>query len=348
MKKIVAAGLIAVAAVTANTAVAGERPSRLVLDLASTFPGAMPILGDAVHRLAERVARATGGEVVFNFHEPGKLVPAADTVNAVSEGRVAAAWAGAGWFAAKDSAFNFFSSVPFGPGIGEYMGWMYGGGGLQLAREMFHARGVHNIPCGLIPAEASGWFRNEIKSSADLNGLKMRIFGMGALVMQKFGVVTQQDAPGDLFAKLRDGQLDAAEFSLPAMDQPLKLYEVAKYYYFPGWHQQATFFDLDINLAIWNTIEDRHKAVIELACGDIMREMIAAGEAAQGRAIKEMEAQGVKVRRWPATMLVAFDKAWNEVVADESAKNPNFRRIHESYDAFRRTYAVWKNLGVLE
>ena len=112
--------------------------------------------------------------------------------------------------------------------------------------------------------------------------------------------------------------------------------------------QQATFFDLDINLAIWNVIEGRHKEVIELACGDMVREMIAAGDAAQGKAIKEMEALGVKVRRWPATMLVAFDKAWNEVVADESAKNPNFRRVHESYAAFRKNYAVWKNLGVLE
>jgi len=348
MRKFLAAGLVAVGAVTANAAAAAERPSVVVLDLASTFQGTMPILGHAAHRLAERVKRATGGEVIFNFHEPGELVPAADTVNAVSDGRVAAAWAGAGWFAAKDSAFNFFSSVPFGPGIGEYIGWMYGGGGLELAREMFRAHGVHNIPCGLISAEASGWFRNEIKSTTDLHGLRMRIFGMGALVMQKFGVVTQQDAPGDLFAKLRDGQLDAAEFSLPVMDQPLKLYEVAKYYYFPGWHQQATFFDLDINLAIWNALEDRHKAVIELACGDSIREMIAAGEAAQGKAIREMGEQGVKVRRWPAAMLVAFDKAWNEVVADESTKNANFKRVYESYAAFRRNYAIWKNLGVLE
>lgn len=340
--------LAAAAAVLPVNAGAAEQRPIVVLELASTFPGSMPILGDAAHRLTQRVKRASGGEVVFNFYEPGKLVPAAETVNAVSTGKVAAAWAGAGWFAGKDSAFNFFSSVPFGPGIGEYIGWMYNGGGLQLARAMFHEHRVHNIPCGLIPPEASGWFRTEIKSPEDLRGLKMRIFGMGALVMRKFGVLTTQDAPNDLFAKLKDGQLDAAEFSLPAMDRMLKLYDVAKYYYFPGWHQQATLFDLDINLSVWNALEDRHKATIELACGDILREMVAEGEAVQGSAIKELEAQGVQIRRWPASMLVAFENAWKEVAAEESEKNPNFKRVYESYAAFRKNYETWKYLSTID
>jgi TRAP-type mannitol/chloroaromatic compound transport system substrate-binding protein len=232
--------------------------------------------------------------------------------------------------------------------MGEYMGWLYEGGGLELARGMFHARGVHNIPCGLIPPEASGWFRKEIRQPADLKGLRMRMFGLGALVMQKFGVVTQQDAPGQILAKLKDGSLDAAEFSLPAMDLPLKLYEEANYYYFPGWHQQSTFFDLYINLAVWNGLEDRYKAVIELACGDIVRQMVSRGEAAQGKAIKALQAKGVQIRRWPAPMLVEFDKAWNEIVAEESAANPNFKRVHDSYAAFREDYATWKYLSALD
>lgn len=340
--------LTALVAATGATSIAQEKTPVVTLELASTFPGSMPILGDAAHKLAERVKRATGGELVFKFYEPNKLVPAAETVNAVAAGKVAAAWAGAGWFARNDSAFDFFSSVPFGPSIGEYMAWLYEGGGLKLAREMFYARGVHDIPCGLIPPEASGWFRKEIKTPADLKGLRMRIFGLGALVMQKFGVKTQQDPPGEILAKLKDGSLDAAEFSLPAMDQPLKLYEVAKYYYFPGWHQQSTFFDLDINLKVWNALDDRYKAVIELACGDLVREMVAEGEAAQLKALKELEAEGVKLRRWPAPMLVEFEKAWQEVAAEQSAKNPNFKRVYDSYAAFRKSYATWKYLSTLE
>jgi len=347
VQKFVMLVLAALAAALPNTAPAGEKAPVVTLDLASTFPGSMPILGDAAHQLADRVKRATGGEVVFKFYEPGVLVPGAETVNSVASGKVAAAWAGAGWFAREDSAFDFFSSVPFGPDIGEYLAWLYQGGGLELAREMFHARGVHDIPCGLIPPEASGWFRKEMKTPADLKGLKMRFFGLGALVMQKFGVDTVQIPPGEIYAKLKDGALDAAEFSTPAMDQPLHLYDVAKYYYFPGWHQQATFFDLDINLAVWNALDDRYKAVIELACGDIIRGMVAKGEAVQGEAIRQMQAAGVQVRRWPAPMLVEFDKAWNEVVAEQSAKNPSFKRVYESYAAFRKSYANWKYLSAL-
>jgi TRAP-type mannitol/chloroaromatic compound transport system substrate-binding protein len=348
MRKVTWLGIAALLAAMPGFAPAQQRPPKVTLDLASTFPGSMPILGDAAHRLAERVERATDGELVFKFYEPGKLVPAADTVNAVAEGRVAAAWAGAGWFAAKDSAFNFFSSVPFGPGMGEYLAWLYDGGGLALAREMFQAHAIHNIPCGMIPPEPSGWFRKEIKTPADLNGLKMRIFGLGALVVQKLGVVTSQEAPGDILAKLKDGSLDAAEFSLPAMDEPLKFYEVAQYYYFPGWHQQSTLFDLDINLSVWNALDDRYKAVIELACGDIMREMMAEGEAAQVKALKELQGRGVKLRRWSAPMLLEFENAWKQVIAEESAKNPNFKRVYESFSSFRQNYATWKYLSAID
>lgn len=327
---------------------AQTNPPLVSLDLASTFPGTMPILGDAAKELSRTVERVTGGELELKFHEPGQLVPAAETVNAVSEGTIAAAWAGAGWFAGKDSAFNFFSSVPFGPGIGEYLAWMYEGGGLEIAREMFHAHGVHNIPCGLIPPEASGWFRNEIKSPEDLSGLRMRFFGLGALVMQKLGVVTEQIPPGEILARLENGSLDATEFSLPAMDAPLGFYNVNKFYYFPGWHQQATFFDLYVNLEIWETLDDRYKATLEVACGDIMRDMIGKGEAAQWQAIKEMQTDhGVQVRRWPAPMLVELEQAWNEVVLEESAKNPNFKRVYDSYAEFRKNYEIWRYLSFL-
>jgi TRAP-type mannitol/chloroaromatic compound transport system substrate-binding protein len=335
-------------ALTSLSPSVAEQGTQVKLNIASTFPGSMPILGDAARGLAERVARASGGEVELVFHEPGKLVPGADTVKNVAKGTVPAAWAGAGWFADADSAFNMFSAVPFGPGIGEYMAWMYHGGGLKMAREMFHQNGVHNIPCIIIPPEASGWFRKEITSVNDLKGLRMRIFGLGANVMQKLGVTTQQLPPGEILEAMKSGSLDATEFSLPAMDQPLKFYTVAKYYYFPGWHQQATFFDLYINKSVWDGLADRHRALIETACGDTMRDTIAMGEAAQWKAMKEMQAEGVHFKRWSPTILVAFEKAWNEVVAEESAKNPNFKRVYESYAAFRDNYSIWRHFSYLQ
>lgn len=318
------------------------------LNVASTFPKAMPLLGDVSRRLPELASRLSGGELDLEFHEPGRLAPAAETVDAVAAGKIPAAWAGAGWFASKDSAFNMFSSVPFGPGIGEYIAWLYYGGGLELAREMFHAHGVHNIPCGLIPPEASGWFRKEIKDVEDLKGLKMRFFGLGAKVMEKHGVVTVQLPPNEVLEALRNGSIDAAEFSLPAMDQQLGFQNVAKFYYFPGWHQQATLFDLYVNKAVWDRLTEKHRAIIETACGDTMRDMIAEGEARQWKAMKEMQATGVKLKRWPAQILLSYENAWKEIVAEESAKNPNFKRVYDSYAAFRENYAVWTHFNSLQ
>jgi TRAP-type mannitol/chloroaromatic compound transport system substrate-binding protein len=337
------------AAALSLTAPAWAQQPKVRLNMASTFPGSMVLIGEGAKKLPAKIARASAGEIELRFHEPNALVPAAKTVEAVSQGSVDAAWAGAGWFAGVDSAFNMFSSVPFGPGIGEYMAWMYYGGGLDMAREMFAKYNVHNVPCAIIPPEASGWFRKEIKSVADLRGLKMRFFGLGAKVMEKLGVATQQLPPGEIFQALQLGTIDATEFSLPAIDQRLGFHQVAKFYYFPGWHQQATFFDLMINKRKWDAMSDQQKAIIELACGDQMRESIAEGEALQWKAIKEMrEKSGVQVKRWPPEIIAAYEKAWNEVVAEESAKNPSFKRVWESYSRFRADYAIWRDHGYLK
>lgn len=318
------------------------------LNVASTFPSTVPVLGKVSRRLPDLIFRASGGELKLEFHNPGALVPGAETVNAVSDGKIPAAWAGAGWFAGKDSAFNMFSSVPFGPDVGEYIAWLYYGGGVSMAREMFHKFGVHNIPCGLIPPEASGWFQHEIKTVEDLKGLKMRFFGLGAKVMEKLGVVTVQLPPGEVLEALKSGTIDAAEFSLPAMDQQLGFQDVAKFYYFPGWHQQATLFDLYINTTVWNGLSEKHRIIIETACGDTMRDMIAEGEALQWKAMKEMQAAGVKLKRWPPQILIAYENAWKEIVAEESARNPNFKRVYDSYAVFRENYAIWGNFNYLQ
>jgi TRAP-type mannitol/chloroaromatic compound transport system substrate-binding protein len=348
MRGAVRTALIAYLAVVAAGPVTALAEQSVTIDVASTYPSSMPMFGDAARGLKERVQRASGGDIALKFHEPDELVPAADTVKAVAAGSIPAALSAAAWFADTDSAFNMFSVVPFGPGIGEYLAWLYYGGGLVLAREMFHAKGVHNIPCILIPPEASGWFQKEIRSLDDLKGLRMRFFGLGAKLMQKFGAVTQQLPAGEILSAMKNGKLDAAEFSQPLLDKPLGLYAVAKYYYFPGWHQQATFFDLYINLARWSAMADRHKALLEIACGDTLRDTIAIGEAGQWKVLKELQAEGVQLKRWPPEMLVAFEQAWYQVVADESARNPNFKRVYDSYAAFRDNYSIWRHFSYLQ
>ncbi|ERP91227.1 hypothetical protein Q669_32015 [Labrenzia sp. C1B10] len=327
---------------------AAQAQSVTLIDVASTFPSDTVILGDVAKELPSRIAALTEGSLRLTFHEPGVLVPGAETVAAVADGRVAAAWAGAGWFSNRDSAFTLFSSFPFGPTATEYLAWMYDGGGLGIARRMFHAEGVHNIPCGLIPSEASGWFRQEIRTVADLKGLTMRFFGFGAAVMEKLGVETQQLPPGEILTAMKDNKLDATEFSLPAMDLELGFSEVAEYYYFPGWHQQATFFDIFVNLDIWQQLSSSHKKALELSCGDALRAMLSKGEAAQGKALRAVQNAGVQLKRWPPEMLVAFEDAWLEIAAEEAELNPNFAEIYNSYKSFHEDYVLWKRFSFLQ
>ena len=319
------------------------------INLASAFPTSLTLIGEAPVKLAKKLDRVSAGTLELRVNEPGALVPALQAIQATSQGSVDAAWSNAGFFASTDSAFNIFATVPFGPGIPEYLAWIHNGGGLQLSREMFGKHGIHNIPCALIPPEASGWFRKEIKSPADLKGLQMRFFGLGAKVMAKLGVATQLLAPGDIFQALQLGTIDATEFSLPSMDQKFGFYQVAKFYYFPGWHQQATFLELYVNQKKWASLSDQHKAMVEATCGELTRDVIAEGEATQWKAMAEMrDKHGVKLMRWSPEIMAAIEKGWNEVIAEESKANPNFKRVYDSYARFRADYAVWREHGYLK
>jgi TRAP-type mannitol/chloroaromatic compound transport system substrate-binding protein len=345
MKRFIAAAV----ASTAFALPAAHAQQKVRINLANAFPNSLTLIGEAPGRLAQKVARASGGTIEIRVNEPGALVPALQAIQATGQGSVDAAWSNAGFFSGTDSAFNMFASVPFGPGIPEYLAWIYHGGGLQLSREMFAKHGVYNIPCAIIPPEASGWFRKEIKSVGDLKGLKMRFFGLGAKTMARLGVSTQLLAPGDIFQALQLGTIDATEFSLPIMDQKLGFHQVAKFYYFPGWHQQATFLEFYINRKKWDSLADTQKAVIELACGDLTREVIAEGEATQWRAMPALrDKNGVQIKRWSPEIMAAIEKAWHEVVAEESAANPNFKRVYDSYTKFRSDYSIWREHGYLK
>jgi TRAP-type mannitol/chloroaromatic compound transport system substrate-binding protein len=341
--------LIAAAMATIALALPAQAQQKVRLNLASAFPSSLTLIGEAPVKLVKKVDRLSAGTLEIRFNEPGALVPALQAIQATSQGSVDTAWSNAGFFASTDSAFNLFATVPFGPGIPEYLAWIHNGGGLQLSREMFGKHGIHNIPCAIIPPEASGWFRKEIKSPADLKGLKMRFFGLGAKVMAKLGVATQLLAPGDIFQALQLGTIDATEFSLPSMDQKFGFYQVAKFYYFPGWHQQATFLELYVNEKKWASLSEQHKAMIEAACGELTRDVIAEGEATQWKAMTEMrDKHGVKIMRWSPEIMAAIEKGWKEVVAEESKANPNFKRVYDSYAKFRADYAVWREHGYLK
>jgi TRAP-type mannitol/chloroaromatic compound transport system substrate-binding protein len=177
----------------------------------------------------------------------------------------------------------------------------------------------------------------------------MRFFGLGARVMQKIGVSTQLLAGGDIFPALEKGVIDATEFSMPTMDIKYGFYQIAKNNYFPGWHQQVSVNSLYINMDKWNSLPDQYQAMVETACGDSIQFTYAETEYANPFAMVEMaEKHGVKVRRWTDDQLAVFERAWNEVVAEDSAKDPVFKKVADSYYKFREAYAIWGEAQALK
>ena len=175
----------------------------------------------------------------------------------------------------------------------------------------------------------------------------MRFFGLGAKVMEKIGVSTQLIAGGDIYPALERGSIDATEYSMPAIDLDLGFYQIASHYYFPGWHQQSTLFELMMNREKWDALTETQQAQIEVACGDNFREGMVEGEAIQFAALKELREKGVNIHRWPPEVLETLQAAWDEVAAELAAEDESFKKTWESLQTFRADYTIWKELGYL-
>ena len=333
-----------------STEQAAEAPAadKVRWKMASAFASELVQLGDQGQLIEKRIGELSGGTMEVKFFEPSALVPALEIFDAVSSGSVDAGWSAAGYWAGKVPALQFFTAVPFGPRAGEAIAWLYYGGGEELLQELYAPHNIHPLQCNLISPEGSGWFREPIETLEDLKDLKMRFFGLGAKVMEKLGVSTQLIAGGDIFPALELGTIDATEFSMPAIDLELGFYQVAKHYYFPGWHQPISMGELIINMDRWNALNTTQQEIVKAACKESMLRGLAQGEAIQFGALQELQNKGVTLHRWSPEILAALEKAWQEVVAEEAAANADFARVWESLSEFRKNYKVWGDYGYLD
>jgi len=335
-------GAVAMALAFAAVSIPSIAQPKVTWRMQSAFGSQLTHLGTSGVRFTKDVEEMTDGRFVIKFHEPGALVPVLECFDAASKGSVDACWSPAGNYAGKYAALSFFTSVPFGPGFGEFMAWKKFGNGDKLRDEIYAKHGLIAFDALAIGPETSGWFRREIKSLDQMKGLKMRFFGLGAKVMQKLGVSTQMLAASDIFPALERGVIDATEFSMPAMDIKLGFHQVAKFNYFPGWHQQTSITEFMMNKQAFDALPKSYKKIIEVAAGHQLGYSFAETEATQFGVMAEMQAKHkVQIKRWKDSELAVYEKAWMEVIAEESAKDPLFKKIADDYLAFRKQYAIW-------
>ncbi|MGB3556085.1 MAG: TRAP transporter substrate-binding protein [Jannaschia sp.] len=314
-----------------------------VIEMTSAFGKNLPILGTAGVDFVEKI-NSISESVEFEHFDPGELVPTLEALDAVSNGSVDAAYTTSGYWQGKITAASLFAAVPFGPEVGEFIAWMLYDDGHELFQRMYDENGynVHVQPCGIIAPETSGWFKNEINSVADLEGLNMRFFGLGAEVMQRLGVSTSLLAGGDIFPALERGAIDATEFSMPRVDARLGFYNIAKFNYFPGWHQPATMFELLVNKDVWDDLDERAQNQIEVACLANITTNYAEGEATNFTAMQENEEQnGVTNKVWAPELLEAFETEWTAVAEELAAEDAFFKEVWDDLTEFRAGYKTW-------
>ena len=348
-RNIAVAGLAgALAAAAMLDASAAER---VRWKMQSAYGSTISHLGPAAHRFVERVSTMSEGNFEIKFYEPNALVPSLEIFDAVSKGSVDSGWTTPGFHVGKlGVAISFFGSVPFGPQIGEYMAWKWFGGGHELREELYNPHGVTAVDNLCLGPETSGWFKEEITNPAEqLKGLKMRFFGLGALVMQRMGVSTQLLAGADIYPALERGVIDATEFSMPTIDIDYGFYQIAKNNYYPGWHQQISCNEYLMNKAAYDALPESYRAMIGAAATEQVIHTYAETESANPKAMLEMqEKYGVTNRRWNDETLATLERHWLAVLEEEAAKDPTWKKISESYLGWRKLYRIWGDAQALK
>ena len=226
---------------------------------ASTRSSAAPRL------FAKNVSEATDGNFQIQCFPAGEIVPGLQAADKVTDGTVEMGHTASYYYWGKDPTFAFGTAVPFGLNARQQNAWMYDGGGIELMNEFYAGYNIHALPGGNTGAQMGGWFRKEIKTVADLKGVKMRIGGFGGKVIAKLGVVPQQIAGGEIYPALEKGTIDAAEWVGPYDDQKLGFNKVAPFYYYPGWWEGGPMLHFFINKDKWDELPKSYQAIITAA-----------------------------------------------------------------------------------
>jgi TRAP-type mannitol/chloroaromatic compound transport system substrate-binding protein len=343
-----AVSAIAIAAVVQVPGSAmAQKAERIRWSVPIAFSSSLIALGDVLPWVAKRLEEQSGGNIKFEVFEPGKVVPGNEIFDAVSTGKVDAGFSWMGYELGKVPASVLFGARPFGFTPWEYMAWYYFGGGQDLVKEVFAPHNVVPIFCGIVSPETAGWFRFEITSLDQVKGLKIRFAGLGGKVMQKLGASVTVMPAGELQQALEKGVLDATEFSIPTADEQLGFFKVAKYNYFPGWHQPYTSQFLYVNKAAWDKISPESRAMIETTCMAGVNYSLTKSEASQAAVLKRYRDAGITTTQLSPAILGELKKVTREVMAEEAAKDAMFKKVMDSQDAFEAAYGNWRGLAFL-
>jgi TRAP-type mannitol/chloroaromatic compound transport system substrate-binding protein len=337
---LIAAGAGIATAAIAKPAIAQSMPE-LKWRMTASWPKSLDTLFGSLETFSKYVSEATDHKFQIQTFAGGEIAPPLAVLDVVSNGTVECGHTATYYYIGKDPTWALFCAFPFGLNSRQQNAWFYEGEGLKLMNEFAAKSNVHCLVGGNTGCQMGGWFRKEIKDAADLQGLKFRIGGWAGKTMAKLGVVPQLIAGSDIYPALEKGVIDGAEWVGPYDDEKLGFYKVAKYYYYPGWWEGGTAEHFLINLAKWNDLPKNYQAVLEAAAGYTNVEQQAKYDARNPLALKRLVAGGAQLRPFSQSIMEACLKASKEVNAEESAKNPNYKKVLASIEPFRSDEYLW-------
>lgn len=313
-------------------------------DMVTTWPPNFPILGEGCQQLADWIEQMSGGRLKVKVFGAGKLVPAMESFEAVSLGAVAMAHGASYYWSGKVPAAQFFSTVPFGMNAQQMLAWLLAGGGQELWDETYEPFGLIGRPAGNTGIQMGGWFNKAIETVADLQGLKMRIPGLGGKVMAKAGVTAVNVAGGEIYTSLERGVIDATEWIGPFHDYKMGFHEIAKYYYYPGWHEPGTVLETLVNRKKLEALPTDLQAIVKTAIARQGMWIHSQAEAANSEYLLKIQNEtSVEMRAFPKEVLEVLRTATEEVLAEMIASDPLSAKVYASYRQFQTQVSRWAN-----
>jgi TRAP-type mannitol/chloroaromatic compound transport system substrate-binding protein len=309
--------------------------------LASSFPKSLDTIYGAAEVFSKHVKAMSGGKFEISVHAAGELMPAFGVVDGVQNGTVEACHTVPYYFFGKNEAFAIGAAIPFGLNSRQMTAWMIEGNGRKLMNEFYAKYNMISFAGGNTGAQMGGWFRKEIKSPADIKGLKFRVGGFAGKVIERMGGVPQNIPGGEIYQALEKGTIDAAEWVGPYDDQKLGFNKVAPYYYYPGWWEGGPEVDFFINDKAFNGLPAEYKAIVEAASLAAHVDMQAKYDARNPTALKQLVGAKTKVLPFPKTVLDASFKASMELYSELEAKNPDWKKIYSDYRNFQKDQILW-------
>jgi TRAP-type mannitol/chloroaromatic compound transport system substrate-binding protein len=309
--------------------------------LASSFPATLDTMFGTAQILADEVAAMSGGRFIITPFQAGELVGALQVLDAVQQGSVELGQTAAYYYTGKNPALSFETCVPFGLDARQQSAWLEEGGGNEAMAPVFADFGVRALPAGNTGCQMGGWFRRVIESAADLRGLKMRIPGLGGKVMDQLGVAVQVLGGNEIFPALERGAIDATEWVGPYDDLKLGFHKVAPNYYYPGWWEPGPHLAFYVAEAKWQALPKEYQHMLATASRRAAQAMITRYDARNPAALQRLVAEGAKVRPFSEDLMQRAREAAQQLLSDEAAKDPAYRRVYEQWSKFRADSFAW-------